>query len=616
MDTSLAWNYDNKYIAPRMLENRNSKDLLEPGVWTPLEETERQLLPKLHEPYTVRLSDRPIPLEPDASTGNGEREPSLQSHSTNRHSHARPIPPADDRTFKSIDVMCSYGDSKAERGVTSRQDLQSILEPSAESMGSSSLGGPSPRSNKTESGKKEDFVQLPQLPQPLRKPLQKPLIPPMFAPLHQPPEPPPKPMGPIAASSFYDSHGRNSLNIVLPQSQVPDINVRVDLAHESEHNETDGLSRPESGKSPNHVPSQAQASEVLRTDQPNSYKAGQCEMIILGQQKPKQVRKRNPEKPRRPWTDLESDALIKGVSQYGLGVWSEILSDTALRDIFAAKSRTSTDLKDRWRTLCPRELRTGSTAQITIWAEEHVANNKQQLSNNPSTMTTPSSGDTVEFPSTKTSEHKQKGRRSQQKTMEDVKKLGIVGPLKPSGRRERIEFTAEEDKAILEGFYCHGAQWAAIQKDHRFNLQKRQPTDLRDRMRNKYPHLIGQSKKRGCSTKQYSTQGRKKSPRTEQPPLPASAANTFLPDIRALMSQPMDQLPDLWVFDQPWLEAESAEPIGENGLSGNVRQDYTAINSIISSSSDMELGQINALQNFNSMSQNEGHMGEMSESSF
>jgi hypothetical protein len=73
--------------------------------------------------------------------------------------------------------------------------------------------------------------------------------------------------------------------------------------------------------------------------------------------------------------------------------------------------------------------------------------------------------------------------------MEDLVELGIHGPFKKSHRRERRPFTDQDDKEILEGLDQYGPAWTKIQRDRRFNLSTRQPTDLRDRVRNKYPEI-------------------------------------------------------------------------------------------------------------------------------
>ncbi|KAJ3373416.1 hypothetical protein GGF31_000849 [Allomyces arbusculus] len=57
---------------------------------------------------------------------------------------------------------------------------------------------------------------------------------------------------------------------------------------------------------------------------------------------------------RKPWTEIEVEALLQGVKKYGIGGWVSILSDPDLA--FDAR-RTSVDLKDKWRVLTTRRSR-------------------------------------------------------------------------------------------------------------------------------------------------------------------------------------------------------------------------------------------------------------------
>lgn len=59
--------------------------------------------------------------------------------------------------------------------------------------------------------------------------------------------------------------------------------------------------------------------------------------------------------------------------------------------------------------------------------------------------------------------------------------------LSKSTRKERKQFTPEEDERLLEGFFLHGPCWTRISKDANLGLQNRRSTDLRDRFRNAFP---------------------------------------------------------------------------------------------------------------------------------
>jgi hypothetical protein len=84
---------------------------------------------------------------------------------------------------------------------------------------------------------------------------------------------------------------------------------------------------------------------------------------------------------------------------------------------------------------------------------------------------------------------KTKKPRAHRKRMEDLESLGLNGPFKKSSRRVRTPFTEQDDREILEGLEKYGPAWTKIQRDPSFHLSTRQPTDLRDRVRNKYPDV-------------------------------------------------------------------------------------------------------------------------------
>jgi len=79
--------------------------------------------------------------------------------------------------------------------------------------------------------------------------------------------------------------------------------------------------------------------------------------------------------------------------------------------------------------------------------------------------------------------------------MEDLAKIGISAPFRRSHRRERRPFTEHDDKQILDGLEKYGPAWTKIQRDSSYSLSSRQPTDLRDRVRNKYPEIYASIEK-------------------------------------------------------------------------------------------------------------------------
>lgn len=214
--------------------------------------------------------------------------------------------------------------------------------------------------------------------------------------------------------------------------------------------------------------------------------------------------KRRAAKPRRKWSEEETNHLLKGVNKHGVGRWTDILADKE----YNFNERSAGDLKDRFRTCCPEELRANLMARkeaakdkqpapinnenrpmrmgpmsenILNETEEDVDMDKAQSVQNDSDSAVP--------------KQQQRKSRAHRKKMEDLAELGIKGPFKKSHRRERRPFSEQDDREILEGFELYGPQWTKIQRDPRFNLSTRQPTDLRDRLRNKYPEKFANTEK-------------------------------------------------------------------------------------------------------------------------
>ena len=205
-----------------------------------------------------------------------------------------------------------------------------------------------------------------------------------------------------------------------------------------------------------------------------------------GKSQQKQSRKRAA-KPRRKWSEEETNHLLLGVSRHGVGKWTTILDDPD----FNFNDRTAGDLKDRFRTCCPAELRSSKEpASASSGPSQQKAKKGIHSENILHDVESPTCG--LITPPTECSDNapKQKKSRAHRKKMEDLENLGIHAPFKKSHRRERRPFTLEDDKEILEGLESYGPAWTKIQRDPRFNLSTRQPTDLRDRIRNKYPEVF------------------------------------------------------------------------------------------------------------------------------
>ncbi|KAF2674505.1 hypothetical protein BT63DRAFT_12330 [Microthyrium microscopicum] len=155
------------------------------------------------------------------------------------------------------------------------------------------------------------------------------------------------------------------------------------------------------------------------------------------------------------WTPEETQFLIDGVERFGIGNWKKILE---CEDYHFKGERNSIDLKDRFRTCFPDEYRRSGSQKGKI--DSHLD----------------------------TTTGKRRGRGG--RTTVELQKMGVLKehqPFPKQDRRQRKNFTAEEDDALLKGFLKYPAQWKKIQMDPDLGLQQRTRTDLRDRFRNRYP---------------------------------------------------------------------------------------------------------------------------------
>ncbi|ROV96747.1 hypothetical protein VSDG_05566 [Cytospora chrysosperma] len=232
--------------------------------------------------------------------------------------------------------------------------------------------------------------------------------------------------------------------------------------------------------------------------------------------------KRKAAKPRRKWSEEETRDLLLGVDKYGVGKWTSILEDPA----YNFNGRTAGDLKDRFRTCCPDELRVSHSKSKESLYQEHSASappteakskgksktallledilaDPEELENTPGKEDAPCTSSSPGQPNQQDSDStaKPKKSRAHRKKLEDLQKMGIHGPFKKSHRRERRPFTQQDDDQILEGLRLYGPAWTKIQRDPRFDLSSRQPTDLRDRVRNKYPDTYKQIEERQIQAK-------------------------------------------------------------------------------------------------------------------
>ncbi|KAI1870741.1 uncharacterized protein JN550_004887 [Neoarthrinium moseri] len=401
----------------------------------------------------------PPPIEPDAGHRNGGPDISAAGQLASQS-----IPPLFSMTDDSLANTATWKDTNygTERNLLhhiSSQDLRKILDDTTEAS-------EDPTAKKRPV--KEDFVQLPQ-PLKKQKATSEVRFPPMIVGLVQPPTD--AALFPPISSASFDHR---------PRSEPP---------------KSMGISKP-----PETLPT---TDDKAATTQPPDAEKTPTGRI-----------KRRAAKPRRKWTEEETNHLLLGVSKYGVGRWTDILEDRQ----FKFNERTAGDLKDRFRTCCPEELRATAKAKQGVQqarltaAAPGVKPKKGLMSENilnepkepaePVEPVEPEQASSTQNDSD--SAPRQRKSRAHRKKLEDLAELGIKGPFKTSQRRNRRPFSEQDDREILEGFEIYGPQWTRIQRDSRFHLANRQPTDLRDRLRNKYPEKFASTEKTAMQIKEAS----------------------------------------------------------------------------------------------------------------
>ncbi|PPJ60646.1 hypothetical protein CBER1_03683 [Cercospora berteroae] len=170
---------------------------------------------------------------------------------------------------------------------------------------------------------------------------------------------------------------------------------------------------------------------------------------------PRKLAKRN------KWTPEETEDLLKGVARFGVGNWTKIWNSSD----YHFNNRTALDLKDRFRVCFPDHNKKSKKSSVPVGEATSTDTDDQETALKRSA----------------------KGPAPERIDTATLEKLGINTPFVKSERRSRHGYSATEDEALLRGFKKHGKAWTAIKQDPDLNLSSRQATDLRDRMRTRFP---------------------------------------------------------------------------------------------------------------------------------
>jgi len=274
------------------------------------------------------------------------------------------------------------------------------------------------------------------LPRPAQKdgkqPRPAPLLPAMVTGLHEPP-----PSAALLPSMDLDVRGR------LDRTTKTKIQMKDIL--------TD-TAQPTHGRPPELMVNSPEPAASPPRDEPE-LSSSNAELIVVVEPPANTNKDGKLRRARKRWTDEETHDLLAGVKKHGVGKWKQILEDES----FSFHERSSVDLKDRYR-VCVKDD-PSSKWHFTPPTDRFPPT--QALSFNAASVP-----NALESPSTDTTH----GPQQQQPQ-----------------RRKRRAWTMQEDDNLLKGVTKHGFQWTTIHQDPELDLLHRRATDLRDRIRNKFP---------------------------------------------------------------------------------------------------------------------------------
>ncbi|KAF2655053.1 hypothetical protein K491DRAFT_716565 [Lophiostoma macrostomum CBS 122681] len=324
-------------------------------------------------------------------------------------------------------------------------------------------------------GNENQLFTLPKLPQLPKKTARRPRIPPLLQGLHQPP---PLPEGRLFPPITGETGGFQRDIGDRPRPATPS-----SRPHEKEQGRLkDVVPREKSIARKEHSQDKVGTPSPLAKDQEKRGGNDTCEVPNKADGKHKELRKRN------KWSEQETKHLLQGVSKFGIGNWKKILNCPE----FAFNQRTAVDLKDRFRTCCPDEVKTrkprsriakGSTSENRPESPSNTVDNDGSASQEPQAAE----------PAAETMPTRKPRSDKHRKGPAELAELGIQEPFLKNKRRQRREFSAQDDENLLKGFEKYGAIWHSMRDDEELGFNARHPTDLRDRFRIRFPELFAKA---------------------------------------------------------------------------------------------------------------------------
>lgn len=203
----------------------------------------------------------------------------------------------------------------------------------------------------------------------------------------------------------------------------------------------------------------------------------------------KELRKRN------KWSEHETKDLLLGVSRFGIGSWKKILQCPD----FAFNQRTAVDLKDRFRTCCPgeglkaRKPKRKGAAHDESSQTTPTSSATSSMSSNPDSVAQETLETIDSLRKTRGDNYRKDRLDTHRKGPVELREMGIHGSFARNNRRERRIFTEQDDENLLKGFQRYASSWHLMRDDKDLGFSARQPTDLRDRFRIRYPEKFAKA---------------------------------------------------------------------------------------------------------------------------
>ncbi|KAL5383537.1 hypothetical protein DPSP01_005932 [Paraphaeosphaeria sporulosa] len=438
---------------------------------------------------------KPHPVEPTTTNHHGNARANAapttaslpgqsqsQSQSQNRHQHSPSQEAAPKRQKPSAPIASVLNTVTPFSGRLS--DL--LLDPSQQQAALKRKRGDEPADGPPPTGAENSLLTLPKPHQQPKKSTKRPRIPPLLQGLHQvPPQAQSRLFPPITSESGAFGRDRGD-GAPLRGTNGPE--RRKEQPTETPLHAAPG-DRTAVAQQDAQTEAPAKGASASASDEESRAAATRSASSPTTTTGTKELRKRN------KWSEHETKDLLLGVSRFGIGSWKKILQCPD----FTFNQRTAVDLKDRFRTCCPGE---GLKARKPKRKGDSPGDSSQSTPTSSTTSSMSSNPDPVaqETLETIVSLRKPRGDNyrkdrvdTHRKGPAELREMGIHGSFARNNRRERRAFTEQDDENLLKGFEKYASSWHLMRDDKDLGFSTRQPTDLRDRFRIRFPEMFAKA---------------------------------------------------------------------------------------------------------------------------